>query len=87
MPSMTRGCAPRGKHTPTMRAYTGSLALQLMNGSRRMVMERSRSLARVRVLMTAGTEHPSPMSMGTMLRPDRPSLRNALSMMNATRAM
>ena len=70
-----------------MSAYTGSLALQLMNGSRRMVITRSRSLARVRDDMTAGTVQPRPMSMGTMLRPDRPTRRRVRSMMKATRAM
>ena len=34
-----------------------------------------------------GTEQPKPMSMGTMLLPDRPIFRSSLSMTKATRAM
>ena len=65
----------------------GSLAEQLMKGVSRMVILRSRSLERVRVAMMAGTLHPKPMSMGTKLRPERPILRNSLSITKATRAM
>ena len=65
----------------------GSLAVQLINGVSRMVIFRSRSLVRVRVAITAGTVQPKPMSMGTMLLPDRPILRSSLSMTKATRAM
>ena len=32
----------------------------------------------MRVAMMAGTEQPKPISMGTMLRPDRPMLRRRL---------
>ena len=52
-----------------------------------MVMRRSCSEGMVRVAMMAGTEQPNPMSMGTKLRPDRPSLRSSLSITKATRAM
>ncbi len=65
----------------------GSFALQLMNGTSRMVILRSRSLESVREAMIAGTEQPKPVSMGTKLRPDSPSLRSGLSITNATRAM
>ena len=58
-----------------------------MKGVSRMVILRSRSLGSVRVAMTAGTVQPKPMSIGTMLRPERPILRRSLSMKNATRAM
>ena len=50
-------------------------------------MRQSRSLGRVRVDMTAGTVQPKPISIGTMLRPDRPILRSSLSMKKATRAI
>ena len=62
-------------------------AEQLIYGVSRMVIFRSRSEDTVRVAMMAGTEQPKPMSMGTMLRPDRPILRRGLSMTKATRAM
>ncbi len=65
----------------------GSLALQDMKGVRTMVILRSRSLARVRVAMMAGTEQPKPISIGTKERPDRPILRSSLSITKATRAM
>ena len=65
----------------------GILALQLMKGVSRMVRRRSRSAERVRVAMTAGTVQPKPMSIGTMLRPDRPMRRRGLSITKATLAM
>ena len=49
-----------------------------------MVIFRSRSDETVRVAMM---EQPKPMSIGTMLRPDRPILRRGLSMTKATRAI
>ena len=55
--------------------------------SRSDVIFRSRSEDTVRVAMMAGTEQPKPMSMGTMLRPERPIFRRGLSMTKATRAM
>ena len=86
-PIMTTGCSARGKNAPTSRAYMGSFALQLMNGTSMVVILRSRSLDNVRVAMIDGTEQPNPMSSGTMERPDRPILRMGRSMTNATRAM
>ena len=65
----------------------GSLAEQLMKGVRRMVIFRSRSEGRVRLAITPGTVQPKPMSMGTMLRPERPIFRRSLSMTKATRAI
>ena len=50
-------------------------------------MRRSRAEGSVRVAMTAGTVQPKPMSMGTKLRPDSPSLRSSLSITKATRAI
>ena len=58
-----------------------------MKGVSKMVMRRSRSEARVRVDIMAGTEQPKPISIGTMLRPDRPIFRSSWSMTKATRAM
>ena len=52
-----------------------------------MVILRSRSLGSVLVDITAGTVQPKPISIGTMLRPERPILRSILSMKKATRAM
>ena len=60
---------------------------QLMNGVSKMVSLRSRSDGSVRVAITAGTVHPKPMSMGTMLRPDRPIFLSSLSITNAMRAI
>ena len=65
----------------------GSLAEQLIKGVSRTVIFRSRSDGRVRLAMTPGTVQPKPISMGTMLRPDRPIFRSSLSMTKATRAM
>ena len=42
---------------------------------------------RVRLAMTPGTVQPKPISIGTMLRPDRPIFRSSLSMTKATRAI
>ena len=65
----------------------GTLAEQDMNGVSSMVILRSRSLASVRQLITAGTEQPKPISMGTNERPLRPIRRSSESITNATRAM
>ncbi len=65
----------------------GSLAEQLMKGVSRMVIFRSRSEGSVLVAITPGTVQPKPISMGTMLRPDRPILRRSLSITKATLAM
>ena len=58
-----------------------------MKGMSMMVIRRSRREGRVLVDMTAGTEQPKPMSMGTMLLPDKPIFRSSLSITKATRAM
>ena len=68
-------------------AYIDIFAEQLIYGVSRMVILRSRSDETVRVAIMAGTEQPKPMSIGTMLRPDRPIFRSGLSITNATRAM
>ena len=58
-----------------------------MNGISRMVILLSLSLGRVLVDMMAGTEQPKPISIGTILRPDRPIFLKSLSMTNATLAI
>ena len=65
----------------------GIFAEQLINGTSSMVIFLSRSEDSVLVAMTAGTEQPKPISMGTKLRPDSPILRSSLSMTNATLAI
>ena len=58
-----------------------------MKGVSRIVIFLSRSEGSVRVAMTPGTVQPKPISMGTMLRPERPILRSSLSMTKATLAI
>ena len=65
----------------------GILAVQDMKGVSMMVRRRSRTLGRVRLLITLGTLHPNPISRGTMLRPERPSFLNGRSITKAMRAM
>jgi len=65
----------------------GIFAEQLIYGVRSTVILRSRSEESVRVAMTAGTEQPNPMSIGTKLLPESPIFRSSLSMTNATRAI
>ena len=52
-----------------------------------MVSFLSRSEGNVLLAMTPGTVHPKPISIGTMLRPERPIFRRSLSITNATRAI
>ena len=56
-------------------------------GVSRIVIFRSRADGSVRLDITAGTVHPKPTSIGTMLRPDRPSFLSILSITKATRAI
>lgn len=72
---------------PQTAAKIGAFAPHVKNGITRLVITRSFSSASVRVLIAAGTEHPNPMIIGMNARPDNPNFRNALSSMNATRAM
>ena len=58
-----------------------------MKGVKRIVIRLSRSLGRVRVDITAGTVHPKPINIGTMLRPERPIFLKSLSMKKATLAV
>ena len=75
-----------GKNACAKNAYIGSFAEQLMNGVSSIVILLSLSLGRVLVDITAGTVQPKPISIGTMLRPERPIFLNSLSMKNATLA-
>ena len=65
----------------------GTLAEQLIKGVSKMVIFRSRSEGSVLVAITPGTVQPKPMSMGTMLRPERPIFLRSLSITKATRAI
>ncbi len=76
-----------GKNAAQKTAYMGIFAEQLINGIKRIVIFRSLSEGSVRVAMMAGTLHPKPISIGTMLRPEMPILRSSLSMINAMRAI
>ena len=76
-----------GKNALTKNAYIGSLAEQLINGVRRIVIFLSLSLGSVLVAITAGTVHPNPINIGTILLPDRPIFLNSLSIKNATLAI
>ena len=51
------------------------------------VSRRSRTLGRVRLLITPGTLHPKPRSKGTILLPERPSFLSGRSITKAIRAM
>ena len=77
-------CAAMPPHTA---ARMGAFAPQVKKGMTRLVMMRSLSSASVRVLTAAGTEQPKPMIMGMNALPESPNFLNALSRMNATRAM
>ena len=77
-------CAAIAPHTA---ARMGAFAPQVKNGMTRFVMILSFSSASVLVLTAAGTEQPKPMIIGMNARPESPNLRNALSRMNATRAI
>ena len=91
MPSAYRQIIARprfcGKKAAANTAYIGIFAEQLIYGVRRMVIFLSRSEETVRVAMMAGTEQPKPMSIGTKLRPERPSFLKGLSITKATRAI
>ena len=79
--------ARSGKNASVKNAYMGSFAVQLINGVSKMVIFRSLSEDRVRLAITPGTVQPNPISMGTILLPDKPSLRRSLSIINATLAI
>ena len=76
-----------GKNAAVKNEYIGSFAVQLINGISVIVIFLSRSDGSVLLAITAGTEQPNPINIGTMLRPESPILRNNLSITNATLAI
>ena len=67
--------------------YTGSLALQLINGVIMMVSSRSFLFSIFRALMMAGTAQAKPLIMGITLLPLSPTLRMSLSVKKLILAM
>ena len=65
--------------------YTGSLAEQVVNGTTRMVTNRSFQFSMVRVAMTAGIAQAIPDIKGTTLFPLSPNGRISLSIKKTTR--
>ena len=63
------------------------MAVQLINGVRRIVSLRSLADGRVRDAITPGTVQPKPMSIGTILLPLSPIFLRALSVTKATLAI
>ena len=72
---------------PAMAVSIGNFAPHEKNGITRTVAVLSLSSASVLVLIIAGTEQPKPMIIGINALPERPNFLNALSSMNAIRAM
>lgn len=68
-------------------AYIGILAEQLINGTKHIVNFFSFSDCIVLIDKIAGTEHPNPNKIGTILFPDNPILLNGLSIINAILAI
>ena len=58
-------CNLFGKNAAIITVYTGSLALQLMNGIIMVVMIFSLNVGRVRIVMIAGALHPNHINKGT----------------------
>ena len=85
--SVTKPTHRLGTNAPMSSAYTGSRALQLMNGAIMMVVNRSRRLSMLRVAMMPGIAQANDDISGMNERPDRPTLPMTRSMMNAARAM
>ena len=76
-----------GKNMEAKNTYTGSFAVQLINGVRSTVSLRSLADGKVLDAITPGTVQPKPTSIGTMLLPLSPIFLNALSVTKATLAM
>ena len=72
------------KNTDAKTVYTGSLALQDINGTKRAVSFLSFSLSRVLAVITAGTVHPNPIIIGINAFPESPIFLISLSIINAT---
>ena len=83
---MTTAPCP-GKKAAVKKPYIGNLAVQLINGVSIMVIFLSRSEGKVRLAITPGTVHPNPISMGTILLPERPIFLSSLSITKATLAI
>ena len=67
--------------------YTGSLALQLINGVTIMVSKRSFLFSIFLALIIAGTAQAKPLIMGMTLFPFNPTLRISLSLKKLMRAI
>ena len=74
-----------GKNTLENNTYTGSLAVQDINGITSMVMSLLCLLSSVLVAIMAGTLQPNPISIGTKDFPCNPILCIILSIINAAR--
>ena len=73
--------------TETSKTYTGSRALQLINGTTIIVARRSRLLLMLRVAMMLGMAQAKPPTSGMMLRPLSPNLRMILSVIKLARTI
>lgn len=76
-----------GKKAAVKNPYIGNLAVQLIKGVSIMVIRRSLAEGSVLAAMTPGTVHPKPMSIGTILLPERPIFLSSLSMTKAILAI
>ena len=72
---------------PAMAVNIGNFAPQEKNGITRTVAVLSLSSARVLVFIIAGTEQPKPIIIGINALPESPNFLNALSSINAIRAI
>lgn len=72
------------KIAPATMAINGSFAPHGIKVVVMIVIRRSLSFSIVREAMIPGTPQPEPISIGIKDLPERPNLRNTLSMMNAT---
>ena len=77
----------RQKIAPAMRAIIGSFALHGINVVVIIVIFLSRSFSIVRDAIIPGIPQPVPISIGMNDLPERPNLRNNLSIMKAIRAI
>ncbi len=75
-----------GNKNARSNAYTGNLALQLINGIIKIVNNLSRLFGIVRVARMAGIAQANPDNIGTNDRPLRPIFDNGLSINIAPRA-
>ena len=75
------------KKAAVNKVKTGNLAEHDIYGVSIIVIFLSLSLVSVREDITAGTEQPKPINIGTKLRPDKPNLRKGLSIIKAILAI